>query len=107
MSIDETVSFSLEVNVGKAEDEVRRLLTVLNRTFSLANRMFGTENIPEGIKLMQKATTIANQLRLAYRALQAVRLAAGDPLAWAMLVISAAEVTVSVANELEMRSPEY
>lgn len=93
---DQTVSFSLEVNVGPAYEDIRRLQTALSRTISLATRMFGTENIPKGIKLMQRAIVISNQLRLAYAALQAARMAAGDPLAWALAGISAVEVGVSL-----------
>ena len=96
MSIDETVSFSLEVNVSKAEDDVRRLNTLFYRTIGLAQRMFGTENIPAGILLMREAAAVANQLRLAYRALQLARLAAGDPIAWGLAAVSVAEAGMSV-----------
>ena len=93
--IDETVSFSLEVNVQAAYEEVRRLQTVFTRTLGLASRLTGDENLKEGIATMQRAIAIANQLRLALAALQAARLAAGDPLAWALAGLSVAEVIVS------------
>ena len=96
MSIDETVSFSLEVNVGKAEDDVRRLQTVFYRTLSLAERLTGDENLQRGIRVMEEAIAVSNRLRLALAALQTARMAAGDPLAWAMAGLSFADVGVSV-----------
>lgn len=89
---DHTVSFSLEVNVEKAAVDVRRLQTVLYRTLGLAIRLTGNDNLEEGMRTMQRAIAIANQLRLAYASLQAVRMAAGDPLAWAMAGITVTTV---------------
>lgn len=95
LSMDETVSFSLEINVGKAEDELRRLQTVLSRSLSLASRLTGDEGLQRGIATIQSTIAWLNRLRLAYRAVQLARLAAGDPLAWALAGISVAEVIVS------------
>lgn len=106
MSANE-VSFSLEINVKEAYAEVRRLQTVLARTLDNVAQLTGDENLKEGIRVMQRAIMIANQLRLALASLQALRMAAGDPLAWAMFGVAVMDVTVSVANELEMREPEY
>jgi len=96
MSYDEGVSFSLEVNVEKAYEDVRRLQTVFYRTLGLVRRVSGSEDLNQAIATMQRAIAIANQLRLAMAALQAARMAAGDPLAWAMAGLSFAEVGVSV-----------
>lgn len=92
---DQTVSFSLEVNVEAAATDIRRLQTVLYRTLSLASRLTGDEDLRRGMQTMQRAIMIANQLRLAYAALQAARLAAGDPLAWALAGVAVAEFGVS------------
>lgn len=97
---DHTVSFSLEVNVEKAYQEVRRLQTVFYRTLGLAARLTGDENLLRGIRTMQRAITIANQLRLAYAALQVARMAAGDPLAWAMAGVSVATVVMDIGTEV-------
>ena len=96
MSYDEGVSFSLEVNVGPAYEEIRRLETIFYRTLGMVRRFSGNEDLNKCIDNMRKAIAIANQLRLALAALQAARMAAGDPIAWAMAGLSAAEVGVSV-----------
>ena len=89
------VSFSLEINVGPLEDELRRAQTVLFRTLSLASRLTGSESLKEGIAEIQHTIILLNQLRLAYRAVQLARMAAGDPVAWALAGLSVAEVIVS------------
>jgi hypothetical protein len=94
--IDEGVSFSLEVNVEKAYEEVRRLQTVLSRSLGLASRLTGSEDLQKSIAVMQRAIAIANQLRLALAALQAARMASGDPLAWVMAGLAVGEVGVSM-----------
>ena len=107
MSEDHVVSFSLEINVEEAYAEVRRLQTVLNRTLGIVSRLTGDENIKEAIRAMQAAIRVANQLRLALASLQALRMAAGDPLAWAMTGIATVSVIVGVVDEMEARMPEY
>jgi hypothetical protein len=94
--IDEGVSFSLEVNVKEAYEEVRRLQTVLSRSLGLASRLTGSEDLQKSIAVMQRAIAIANQLRLALAALQAARMASGDPLAWVMAGLAVGEVGVSM-----------
>jgi len=42
---------------------------------------------------------LLNQLRLAYLAVQAARMAAGDPLAWGMAIVSVGEVAVAVGSQ--------
>lgn len=96
MSMDQGVSFSLEVNVEKAYEDVRRLQTVFSRTLGLVRRLSGNENLNQTIALMQRTIAIANQLRLALAALQAARMASGDPLAWAMAGLAVGEVAVSM-----------
>ena len=101
MSIEEhPVSFSLEINVGKALDETRKLQTVLFRSLGLVRRLSGNENLNNCISAMQRTISIANRLRLALRALQLARMAVGDPLAWALAGLSVAEVGVDIATEI-------
>jgi len=95
---DHTVSFSLEVNVEPAFTDVRKLQTVLYRTLGLVERAAGNKNLTELVRQMQKAIMIANQLRLALLAVQAARMAAGDPLAWAMAGISVAETAFTFVD---------
>jgi len=94
MSRDETVSFSLEVNVGAANAELRKMQTILYRSLSLADRL-GLANTAD----IRQRIALLNQLRLAYKAVQAARMAAGDPLAWALALLSVAEVAVSLGEE--------
>jgi len=94
---DHEVSFSLEVNVQDAYVEVRRLQTILYRSLGLARRL-GGENLEQLVTVMQRTITIANRLRLALRALQLARMAAGDPLAWALAGISGVEVAIDIGD---------
>jgi len=97
---DEGVSFSLEVNVEKAYTEVRRLQTALYRSLDLAARLTGDENLERGIRTMQRAIAIANQLRLALIALQAARMAAGDPLAWIQAGVAVGTLAMDIGTEV-------
>lgn len=108
MSIrDEGVSFSLEINVEPAYEDIRKLQAALSRTLGLITRVSGDEDLKNFIAKAQEAIRIANELRLTLAALQAVRLAAGDPFAWIMLGVSAGTVSVDLVNAMEMESPEY
>jgi hypothetical protein len=96
LSIDDTsVSFSLEINLEEAYTQLRKLQTITYRSLGLIRRLTGDENLDRAIAKMQKAIMVMNQLRLAYASLQALRMAAGDPLAWAMAGLAAAEAAVS------------
>jgi hypothetical protein len=101
MSEDQTVSFSLEVNVEPAYENIRKLETVLYRSLRLAARLTGNENLQEAMEVMQEAIATANKLRLAYAALQAARMAAGDPLAWALAGVAIGELAVDVMMEVQ------
>lgn len=83
MSIDETVSFSLEVNVEKAYEDIRRVQTVLYRTIGLIKQMSGDENMDNLINKAQAGIATLNQLRLTIIALQA----ASGPVGWALALI--------------------
>lgn len=91
---DHTVSFSLEVNVGPALTQIRKYETVLYRSMALAERL-GLANTAE----IRQRLALLNQIRLAYLAVQAARMAAGDPLAWALAFVSVAEVAVEVGSQ--------
>jgi len=100
---DHTVSFSLEINVEHAYEEVRKLQTIFYRSLGLARRLTGSENLQQSIAVIQRAIAITNKLRLALRALQLARMATGDPLAWILATISVAEVGVDISTELSGR----
>src|SRR3972149_5019342 len=92
MSEDETVSFSLELNVEPAELSARKLFSMVYRTLGIIRRLSGSDAIEAFIAQSQRAISYANKLRLALRALQVARMAAGDPVAWAFAAITIAEV---------------
>lgn len=102
---DEVVSFSLEINVDKAEARVRKLSTLLFRTMGIVAKLSGSEDLDTLMATMQRAIAIANQMRLALLALQAARMAAGDPLAWALAGVAVAEVGVSLVGDMQLRRP--
>jgi len=105
MSMDETVSFSLEVNVEKAFQNIRRLQTVLYRSISLARRLGLPEDIEEGIVRVQSLIAYLNALRLA---LIAVHMASG-PIGWALAGIGIAGVAVSTyeMTQIDARTGNY
>jgi len=95
---DEDVSFSLEVNVEPGFTAVRRLQMVLFRTLGLMRRLGLPPQIDRAIAGLQQLISTANQARLALLALQAVRMAAGDPIAWMQAGISVVTVAVSMGE---------
>lgn len=78
--IDEGVSFSLEVNVEKAYENIRKLQTVLYRTLGLLRRFGLPEEIDAQIMKIQRLIMLLNELRLT---MIAVHTAAG-PIGWAL-----------------------
>jgi len=62
----------------------------LNRSLYIVKRLSGgDENLRRTIDSTQRLVAIVNSLRLAYKALQVARMAAGDPIAWATAAIRA------------------
>ena len=101
---DESVSFSLELNVEQSMQDLRRVQTALFRILGLMRKHFGDDRFDAVIsKLMQMLATL-NQVRLALAALQ-VALAGSGPIGWLLLGVSAA-VAVSSADTLIQR-PNY
>lgn len=104
MSVEDyPVSFSLEVNVEQAYEDVRRFETVVYRALSMVSRATGSEDLKRFNTEINKAIVAVNQLRLALAALQAARMASGDPLAWATAAVSVGEALFS-AGDLIMES---
>lgn len=104
MSIkDETVSFSLEVNVEKAYEDLRKAEMIIYRISGMVRDLSGDENLDNLMRMLQEATARANQLRLVLAALATARAAGGDPLAWIQLGVSVATVGVDLATEVYSR----
>lgn len=100
---DHTVSFSLEVNVTKAYENIRRVQTILYRTISLLRRMGLPEDVDDAIAHIQKLISILNMLRLTMIAVQA----ASGPIGWAMAAVSVGGTAVTIAEELDLFRPYY
>lgn len=86
MSIeDHTVSYSLEINVGPAYEDARRIQTIV---FRLLNQMERGGLLPEQraktFRDLQRALMILNQIRLLIGLAQV----AAGPIGWAMLGVS-------------------
>jgi hypothetical protein len=93
-SEDTTVSFSLEVNVDKAYENLRKAETVLYRTLGLVRRLSGDENLDKAIAKIQEAIALINSLRLAIVAFQA----ATGPLGWALAGIGTVTALMTTAE---------
>ena len=91
---EEAVSFSLEINVEKAYEDLRKAQTVLYRTLSLVRRLSGDENLDKAIAKIQQTIATINALRLAIAAFQA----ATGPLGWALALTGAAGAAVTTVD---------
>jgi len=98
MSEDRIVSFSLELNVEPSLVRLRKYQTVLYRTLGLIERLGLNEKLSEQVRQIQQQIAFLNKLRLAYLAVQAARMAAGDPLAWGMAFVAVGEVAMDVSD---------
>lgn len=94
---DHTVSFSLEVNIEKAYEDIRRVQTLLYRTLGLVSRLTGNENVDLAIRHIQRLIAWLNQLRLTIAAFEATT----GPIGWAMLGLTVATTAVSYADMME------
>ena len=93
-TIDETVSFSLEINVQEAYTNARQLQTILSRTAGLMRRMGLPENVDAAMMKLQRITATANAARLAMIAFTT----ATGPLGWGMAAVAIGAVAFSVAD---------
>jgi hypothetical protein len=82
-----------EINDVKKEVQIYRNL--LFSTMSLMDKT-GLTNTTQ----IRRMITLLNRLRMAYLSVQAARMAAGDPLAWAMAGIAVTTVGVDIYTEV-------
>ncbi len=102
MSIEQVI-FDLTVEVNeKTYNDLRRLETTLYRAMGLLRRISGSENVDDTITKIMALIRVIHAAQLAYSALLAVRAAAGDPLAWAGLGISATSLAVTFSDTFAM-----
>lgn len=103
MSSDETVSFSLELNVKPIEENVRRLQTVLYRTLAIARRLGLPDELNKQIVAIQRVIALLNQMRLAILAVQAAMLPGAG---WIALLIGATAVGTAAVSWGDMMAYE-
>jgi len=91
---DYQVSFSLEVNVEKAYEDLRKIQTILFRTLSLLRRFGLPEDIDAFITKLQRAIALLNLYRLTIISVEA----ASGPFGWALAGIGVATAVVDTAE---------
>jgi hypothetical protein len=96
-SEDHVVSFSLEVNVEKAYEDIRRVQALLYRMLALIRRMGLPEDVEKAITRIQRLIAILNTLRLTLLALEA----ASGPIGWALFGVGMLGTIVSVGDLAE------
>lgn len=103
MSMDETVSFKLEIDASRAADDIRELNRLLTTYVALARRVGIPENIMEGIRRLQ-------QLRIAiettYRSLWMLYAASG-PIGWITALGGLALGGLMLADQMELERHRY
>lgn len=100
--IDE-VSFSLEVNIQKGYEDIRRVQTLLFRTLDIIQRMSGSPELDVIIAKTQRLIAILNQARLTLLAFQT----AAGPIGWGLAIVGLAGVALTFAEELDASRPGY
>lgn len=89
---EETVSFSLEVNVEQAYTELRRVQTLLYRTLGLIRRLGGgDEDIIRVIDKLQRLIMIMNMVRLTAIAMHT----AMGPVGWGLAAVGLATTAMT------------
>lgn len=101
MSTDETVSFSLEVNLKETYTGIRRVQTLVYGLLGLLRRLGLPEDLERGIITFQRFIVAANQARLAAIALQT----AAGPVGWGLAAVSIGVTVLSASDTLmELRT---
>ena len=101
MSMEETVTFNLELNVEQVIDNVRRLETLVYRTVGLLGRLGLPENIDQAIAKFQRLIMVIRLLHTSIIALQA----ATGPLGIALALVGIASAAISM-TDLRFQSGE-
>lgn len=98
-----TITFDLELNVDKANAELRKIQGILQGYLGLLHRLGLPEEIDAIITNLQHLIQIVNAARRALIALQALRMAAGDPIAWAQFGLMAGTFAVDISEQAARR----
>ena len=103
MSEVNTVTFDLELNVDKVEAEIRRVQGILQGYLGLLHRLGLPEEADAIITRLQSLMQAINSLRRALIALQTLRMAMGDPLAWAQFGLMAGTFAMDISDQMARR----
>lgn len=98
MSMERDITFNLELNVEKAIDNARRLETLMFRSLGLARRLGLPDDINQAIYTVQRWVMAIRMAHTAMVMLQAARMAAGDPIAWAMALVGGASAAMTMGE---------
>lgn len=99
---EETVSFSMEINVEQAYTDVRKVLSVFHQWLTQLRRAGFSEQQQQLIAEIQQLIALFNKLRLSLAALQAARMAAGDPIAWAQFGVTATSFLFDIGEMIDV-----
>jgi len=94
MSIEETATFNLEINVEQALSNLRQIEGLLFRTLGYVQRLGLPENMNQAIRVIQRVTMA---IRLVHSAIIAMELASG-PIGWWRVGLALAGVGFTVAG---------
>ena len=94
MSEEYLVTFNLELNVEQAYSEIRKLQTLLFRTFSIIRRLGLPENIEQAITTIQRLIMI---IRLLHTTMIAFEAATG-PIGYALAGLGVIYAGVAMTN---------
>jgi len=94
LSMEQSVTFNLELNVESAIDSTRRLETLLYRSLSLLGRLGLPENIDQAI---MKVERLVMTIRLLHTAMIALEAASG-PIGWALAIVAGGTALLSMGD---------
>lgn len=103
-SLEETVTFNLELNVEKAFDSSRRIELILFRVLGLWSRICRMLGVPEDapvVQLIERVQRLVMVIRQAHTAIVLLETASG-PIGWAMFALGAggaALATIDTAQQ--------
>jgi hypothetical protein len=94
MSVVDTITFNLELNIERAWDNARRLELLLYRSIALLGRMGLPENIDQAIAKVQRLIMTVRLLHTAAIALEG----ASGPIGWALALVGVASALLSTGD---------
>ena len=103
MSMDETVTFNLEVDTSNAKRDLQELNRLFTTYLSLARRAGLPENIVDAMSRIQQ---LRISIETTYRSLWMLYTASG-PIGWAIAIGGLAMGGLMLADQMEMERRRY